>query len=54
MKARVMTTLVGLWPFAIGIAVIGLVTWFLLKQGVGLGPWLLAALLVAHGWVHSS
>jgi hypothetical protein len=51
-EARVMTTLVGLWPFAIGIAVIGLVTWFLLKQNVGLGPGLLAALLAAHGWVH--
>jgi hypothetical protein len=51
-EARVATTLVGLWPFAIGIAGIGLVTWLLLRQNVGLGPWLLAALLVAHGWVH--
>jgi len=51
-EARVTTTLVGLWPFAIGIAGIGLLTWFLLRQNVGLGPWLLAALLVAHGWVH--
>jgi hypothetical protein len=50
--ARVVTTLVGLGPFAIGIAGIGFVTWFLLRQNVGLGPWLLAALLVAHGWVH--
>jgi hypothetical protein len=52
MEARATTTLVGLWPFAIGIAGIGLVTWLLLRQNVGLGPWLLAALLVAHGWVH--
>jgi hypothetical protein len=51
-EARAMPTLVGLWPFAIGIAAIGLVTWFLLRQNVGFGPWLLAALLVAHGWVH--
>ena len=51
-EARARTTLVGLWPFAAGIAVVGLVAWFLLKQNVGLGSWLLAALLVAHGWVH--
>ncbi len=47
-----MRTLPGLLPFAIGIAVTGLATWFLLKQNVALGRWLLAALLVAHGWVH--
>lgn len=47
-----MPTVLGLWPFAIGIAGVGLLTWFLLSQDVGLGPWLLAALLVAHGWVH--
>ena len=47
-----MPTFAGLWPLAIGIAGVGLVAWFLLRQDVGAGPWLLAVLLVAHGWVH--
>lgn len=41
-----------LLPLAIGIAVIGAITWFLLDRNIGLGRWLLALLLLAHGWVH--
>lgn len=51
-QARAVPTIVGLWPVAIGIAVAGFATLLLLRQNVGLGPWLLALLLVAHGWVH--
>jgi hypothetical protein len=47
-----MTTASQLLPLAIGVAVVGLVTWFLLMNEWALGPWLLAALLFAHGWVH--
>jgi hypothetical protein len=47
-----MKTVTELLPVAIGIAVIGGVTWFLLDRNIGLGKWLLAALLFAHGWVH--
>jgi hypothetical protein len=47
-----MKTVTELLPLAIGIAVIGGITWLLLDRGVGFGMWLLAALLFAHGWVH--
>lgn len=47
-----MKTMTGLLPLAVGIAVVGGVTWYLLDRNVGLGTWLLAALLFAHGWVH--
>ena len=42
----------ALAPLAIAIAVIALVVWLLLVNDVGLGPWLLALLVFAHGWVH--
>jgi hypothetical protein len=47
-----MKTVTELLPLAIGVAAIGAVTWFLLDRNVGVGRWLLAALLFAHGWVH--
>jgi hypothetical protein len=47
-----MKTLTGLLPLAIGIAVVGAATWLLLDRDWALGPWLLAGLLFAHGWVH--
>ena len=46
-----MKSVTELVPLAIGIAIVGVVTWILLDRNVGLGPWLLAALLFAHGWV---
>jgi hypothetical protein len=48
----VMKTISELLPLAIGIAVIGGATWVMLDRDIGLGRWLLAALLFAHGWVH--
>jgi hypothetical protein len=45
-------TVTELAPLAIGIAVIGVITWWLLDRNPGVGKWLLAGLLVAHGWVH--
>jgi hypothetical protein len=47
-----MTTARQLLPLVIGVAVVGLVTWLLLANEWALGPWLLAGLLFAHGWVH--
>jgi len=41
-----------LLPLGIGVALVGAVTWFLLDRDIGLGRWLLALLLFAHGWVH--
>ena len=34
------------------LSAILLVIWLLLVNDVGLGPWLLALLVFAHGWVH--
>ncbi len=47
-----MKGLLDLLPLAIGVALAGLVTWFLLDRNWALGKWLLAALLLFHGWVH--
>jgi hypothetical protein len=47
-----MKTITELAPLAIGVAVVSGVTWFLLDRNIGLGRWLLAGLLLAHGWVH--
>jgi len=47
-----MTAARALLPMAIGVAVIGGITWFLLTRGWAIGPWLLAVLLVAHGLLH--
>ena len=47
-----MKAIVDLLPIGIGVALVGAVTWFLLDRDIGLGKWLLAALLFAHGWVH--
>lgn len=47
-----MKLLTSLLPLAIAIAVVAGVTWFLLTRGWSLGPWLLALLLFAHGFVH--
>jgi hypothetical protein len=42
----------ALAPLAIAIAVIAVVVWLLLINDIWLGPWLLALLVFAHGWVH--
>ena len=47
-----MKRLTGLLPLATGIALVGALTWSLLDRNIGAGRWLLAALLLFHGWVH--
>lgn len=47
-----MRILTSLLPLAFAVAAAAGVTWFLLTRGWALGPWLLALLLFAHGWVH--
>lgn len=47
-----MKVVTSLLPIAIAIAIAAGATWFLLTRGWTLGPWLLALLLFAHGWVH--
>ena len=42
----------ALLPLAIAIAAVSGIAWFLLTRGWAAGPWLLALLLFAHGWVH--
>jgi hypothetical protein len=42
----------ALAPLAIAVAVIALVVWLMLVNDNGLGRWLLALLVFAHGWVH--
>jgi hypothetical protein len=39
-------------PIAIGVALVGGLTWVLLDRDVGLGTWLLAALILGHGLAH--
>jgi hypothetical protein len=41
-----------LLPLAIGVALIGGLTWLLLDRDVELGRWLLAALILGHGMAH--
>jgi hypothetical protein len=47
-----MKAILDLLPIGIGVALVGALTWFLLDRDIGAGRWLLAALLLAHGWVH--
>jgi hypothetical protein len=42
----------SLLPLALGLVVVGVVVGVLISREVVLGEWLLAALLVGHGWVH--
>jgi hypothetical protein len=42
----------SLAPVAVFVAAISLVTLWLLVDGSAIGPWLLAFLIAAHGWVH--
>ena len=47
-----MKAILDLLPIGIGVALVGALTWFLLDRDIGAGKWLLAGLLLAHGWVH--
>jgi len=42
----------ALAPLAIIVAVVALAVWLMLVNDIVLGPWLLAVLVFAHGWVH--
>jgi hypothetical protein len=42
----------ALAPVAVVVGALALITWLLLVNDVWLGPWLLALLVIAHGWVH--
>ena len=47
-----MKTVAQLAPLAVVVAIVSGITWILLDREVALGPWLLAALLLAHGGLH--
>lgn len=47
-----MKALTGLLPLAVVLLIVGAVLWWLLDRGSSAGPWLVAAILFAHGWVH--
>jgi len=47
-----MKGILELVPIGIGVVLAAGFTWFLLNRNMALGPWLLAALLLFHGWVH--
>lgn len=47
-----MRAILDLLPIGIGVALVAALAWFLLDRDTGVGRWLLAALLLAHGWVH--
>ena len=49
---RPTNNLAQLVPLAIGVAVVGAVTWLLLEGDSVLGTWLLAALILGHGLAH--
>ena len=45
-------TLAGLAPVAVVLVAVGTLVWWLLDRRSALAPWLVAAVLFAHGWVH--
>ena len=45
-------TLTSLLPLAVVLLVVGGLVWWLLDRGSPVGPWLVAAILFGHGWVH--
>jgi hypothetical protein len=47
-----MKTIVGVLPWAVVLAAIGIAIWWLLSKEMTAGRWLLAGLLVGHGLVH--
>ena len=47
-----MRAMLDLLPIGIGVALVAALAWFLLDRDIGAGKWMLAGLLLAHGWVH--
>jgi hypothetical protein len=52
LQGGVMKELTGILPLAAVLVVVSGLVWWLLDRGSGAGPWLVAAILFAHGWVH--
>ena len=42
----------ALAPLAAVVAVLAVVVWLMLVNDITIGPWLLAILVLIHGWVH--
>lgn len=47
-----MSVIRDLLPIGLVVALVSGLTWLLLDHGMGLGRWMLAGLLLFHGWVH--
>ncbi len=47
-----MKRLTEIVPLAAVLLVVAGLVWWLLARGSAVGPWLVAAILFAHGWVH--
>ena len=47
--ARALTALL---PLVVVLVAVGALVWWLLDRGSAAAPWLVAAILFAHGWVH--
>lgn len=47
-----MKGLAGVLPLAAVLLAVAALLWWLLDRGSAAGPWLVAAILFAHGWVH--
>ncbi len=47
-----MKGLMSILPLAAVLLVVVALVWWLLDRGSAVGPWLVAAILFAHGWVH--
>ena len=47
-----MKGLTGILPLAAVLLAVAALVWWLLDRGSAVGPWLVAAILFAHGWVH--
>jgi hypothetical protein len=48
-----MKTMTELLPIGIVVGLLAGLTWLLLDRNVGAGRWLLAGLVLFHGWVHA-
>jgi hypothetical protein len=46
-------TIGSLLPLAVGLAALGIAIAWLLGHDMAIGAWLLAAVIVGHGWVHA-
>jgi hypothetical protein len=52
MEGSSVRTLREIGPIAIATGLVAILIWTLLDRGESLGTWLLAAVVLAHGWLH--